>query len=355
MPRAKKPYTILGIETSCDETSIAVVDCTGTFSKPSFLIRTNVVSSQAELHAKFGGVVPNLAKREHTRLLPTVLEEALAKANITNPSKEIDAIAVTVGPGLEPALWCGITFAQQLAKEWNLPVIAANHMEGHMATPLLHEKEKAHFRFPVLALLVSGGHTEIVIAKNWLDYKIVGQTLDDAAGEAFDKVARMMNLGYPGGPVISKLAETGNRYGFSFPRPMIHSKNFDFSFSGLKTAVLYTLRDLEKDKTPYSKNDIAASFEDAVIDVLLLKTTKAAREYKVKSIIIGGGVAANNRLRARMSEAFPDSKNTPRLFLSPPHLTGDNAAMIAAASYFHALKKRFTDWKKLKAHATLSL
>ncbi len=355
MPRAKKPYTILGIETSCDETAIAILDCTGPLSKPIFSLRANVISSQAELHAKFGGVVPNIAKREHIRLLPFVLDEALKEAGIKNPSKEIHALAVTVGPGLEPALWCGITFAQKLAQEWKLPVVAANHMEGHMVTPLLNEKEKSSLRFPALALLVSGGHTEIVIAKNWLDYKIVGQTLDDAAGEAFDKVARMMQLGYPGGPLISKLAETGNRYGYSFPRPMIHAKNFDFSFSGLKTAVLYTLRDLDKNKTPYSKNDIAASFEDAVIDVLLLKTTKAAREYKVKSIIVGGGVAANAQLRFRMSEAFKDAKNAPKLFLPPSSLTGDNAAMIAASAYFHALKKQFTDWKKLKAHATLSL
>lgn len=350
----KKITTILAIETSCDETSIAVLDCWGGFTKPRFTIRANIVSSQVALHAPFGGVVPSIAKREHQKNLPTILVSALREANITNPGGEIDALAVTIGPGLEPALWAGITFAQELAQQWKLPIIAANHMEGHIAAAMLKQKAE-NLKFPALTLLVSGGHTELVLVKNWLQYRVIGKTLDDAAGEAFDKVARMMNLGYPGGPIISRLARTGNRYSFSFPRPMLNSKNYNFSFSGLKTAVLYTLRDLKKNKTPYTKSDIAASFQDAVIDVLVTKTMRAAKEYHAASIILGGGVAANKGLRARMSEAVKKETKKTKLFLPEPSLTVDNAAMIVAAAYFHALKKDFTDWKKLAARATMGL
>jgi len=370
MIMSRTTKTILAIETSCDETAVAVVECAGGIKNPRFKIRANIVSSQVKLHAPFGGVVPNLAKREHIKNLPTVLERALRKTDITKPEREIDVIAVTVGPGLEPALWTGINFAQKLAQEWKLPVVAANHMEGHLVSPLLSQERKStkheirstkrfgfrnsDFEFPAVALLVSGGHTELVLVKKWLDYKIIGKTLDDAAGEAFDKIARMLGLKYPGGPEIARLARTGNRYTFSFPRPMLHSKNYDFSFSGLKTAVLYTLRDLKLSKTPFSKNDIAASFQDSVVDVLLTKTFRAAQEYKAKSIIVGGGVAANNLLRARFGQSF----STKKLFLSPVKFTGDNAAMIAASAYFHvgsSPAKSGAGWKKLAANATLSL
>jgi N6-L-threonylcarbamoyladenine synthase len=347
-------YTILGIETSCDETAIAVVDASGGLTSPAFRVRANIVSSQIKMHAPYGGVVPNLAKREHIRNLPIILEQTLRKAGIGDPKKEIDAIAVTVGPGLEPALWTGITFTQKLVEEWNLPVVAGNHMEGHLVTPLLNARV-SKVVFPAIALLVSGGHTEIVLVKKWGDYKVLGETVDDAAGEAFDKVARMLELPYPGGPEVSRLARTGNRYGFSFPRPMLQQKNYNFSFSGLKTAVLYQLRDLAKTKTPFSKNDIAASFEDAVIDVLMLKTMRAAAEYKARSIIIGGGVAANAQLRTRMRDAVKKEKAGRTLYLAPLSMTGDNAAMIASAAYFHAVHDNFANWKKLEAHATLPL
>ncbi|MEK7630643.1 MAG: tRNA (adenosine(37)-N6)-threonylcarbamoyltransferase complex transferase subunit TsaD [Patescibacteria group bacterium] len=353
MSRNKK-ITILGIETSCDETAIAVVDASGGLGAPKFRVRANVISSQIKIHAPYGGVVPNLAKREHIRNLPIILEQALRKAGIGEPHKEINAIAVTTGPGLEPALWTGITFTQKLAEEWNLPVVAANHMEGHLVTPLLNARV-AGIAFPAIALLVSGGHTEIVLVKKWGDYKVLGETVDDAAGEAFDKVARMLELPYPGGPEVSRLARTGNRYGFSFPRPMLQQKNYNFSFSGLKTAVLYQLRDLKEQKTPFSKNDIAASFEDAVIDVLMTKTMRAAAEHKAPSIIIGGGVAANARLRARMRDAVKKEKQNRTLYLAPLSMTGDNAAMIAASAYFHAVRDDFANWKKLEAHATLPL
>ncbi len=350
----KRNLTILGIETSCDETAIAVVDASGGLSSPKFRVRANSVSSQIKMHAPYGGVVPNLAKREHIRNLPIILKQALGKANISNPQKEIDTIAVTVGPGLEPALWTGITFAQKLAEEWQLPVIAANHMEGHLVTPLLGASSST-ISFPLIALLVSGGHTEIVLVSSWGKYRVLGETVDDAAGEAFDKVARMLKLPYPGGPEVSRLARTGNRYSFSFPRPMLQQKNYDFSFSGLKTAVLYQLRDLQEQKTPFSKNDIAASFEDAVIDVLTLKTMRAAVEYNALSIIVGGGVAANARLRARMRDAIKKEKRGRALYLAPLSMTGDNAAMIAASAYFHSLTDDFANWKKLEARAILPL
>jgi N6-L-threonylcarbamoyladenine synthase len=351
----KKATTILAIETSCDETAVAVLDCSGGLTKPTFKIRSNIVASQVKLHAEWGGVVPNLAKREHIKNLPSVLERALKKANIGNPTLEIDALAVTVGPGLEPALWTGITFAQELSQSWKLPIVASNHMEGHLAASLLDHTKRPTIIFPALALLVSGGHTELVYIKNWLKYKIIGETLDDAAGEAFDKVARMLELGYPGGPIISKLSRTGNRYAFSFPRPMINAKNFDFSFSGLKTSVLYTLRDLKENKTPFTKNDVAASFEDAVVDVLILKTLHASRKLHAKTILIGGGVAANALLRKRLGKAVALEKTAPKFIVPRLALTTDNAAMIAASAYFHVLKKDFTDWKKLEAHATMPL
>lgn len=351
----KDKLTILAIETSCDETAVAVIECCGGFKKPSFQIKSSIVASQIKVHAEFGGVVPNLAKREHIKNLPVVLERALKKAHIADPTKELDALAVTTGPGLEPALWTGITFTQNLAREWKLPIVSSNHMEGHIAAVLLPERQKKIVHFPALALLVSGGHTELILIKNWLEYKMIGETLDDAAGEAFDKVARMLELGYPGGPIISKLARTGNRYAFSFPRPMIHANNYDFSFSGLKTAVLYTLRDLKEKKIPFTKNDIAASFEDAAVDTLVTKTMRAVKALRVHTLILGGGVAANKRLRSRMTTAVKHGKLSVELFLPHVSLSTDNAAMIGAAAYFHVLKKDFVNWKKLSAHATLAL
>ncbi|MEK7576181.1 MAG: tRNA (adenosine(37)-N6)-threonylcarbamoyltransferase complex transferase subunit TsaD [Patescibacteria group bacterium] len=372
----RKTTTILAIETSCDETGIAILDCSGGFANPKFEIRANVITSQIELHKEFGGVVPNIAKREHIKHLPILLVDALKKAGI-NPDalwdrgsdlrqgskrrrKPIDALAVTVGPGLEPALWAGITFTQELSQNWKLPVVAANHMEGHIAAILLAQSDKSKVRsdkkkikFPAIALLVSGGHTELVLVKNWLDYTVIGETVDDAAGEAFDKVARMLDLQYPGGPEISRLAETGNRYAYAFPRPMINTKNYNFSFSGLKTAVLYALRDLKSKKIAFTKNDVAASFEEAVVDVLLLKTMHAIKEHNARTLILGGGVAANVRLRTRMQIAAKEVGI--RIHLPAIQLTTDNAAMIAASAYFHVEKNDFTGWKKLSARATMPL
>jgi len=356
----KNIVTILAIETSCDETSVAILKCSGGAQRPRLDVVSNIVSSQIKLHAPYGGVVPNLAKREHQKNLPRILKLALAKADIKNPKTELDAVAVTHGPGLEPALWAGITFAGEKAQEWNLPLMGINHMEGHLITPLL--ENKSSIAYPALALLVSGGHTSLVLAKKLGEYKTIGETVDDAAGEAFDKVARMMNLAYPGGPLISKLARTGNRYGFSFPRPMILQKNYNFSFSGLKTAVLYTLRDLKEQKKAYTNNDIAASFEEAVIDVLILKTQRAIQEFKVKTLIVGGGVAANSRLRLRLGNMVRALEPRPLFALPEIRYTGDNAAMIGGAAYIHFLKKDFSSpntvrasWKTLKAHATLEL
>ena len=354
----KKTTTILAIETSCDETGVAILDCSGGLTNPQFKIRANTISSQVELHKEFGGVVPNIAKREHIKHLPILLIDALNKAGIKNPAEEIDALAVTVGPGLEPALWAGITFAQELAQDWKLPVVASNHMEGHIAAILLPTDTKSKIKnekvsFPAIAVLVSGGHTELVLIKNWLDYKVIGETVDDAAGEAFDKVARMLDLPYPGGPEISRLATTGNRYAHSFPRPMINTKNYNFSFSGLKTSVLYALRDFKTKHIAYTKNDIAASFEEAVVDVLLFKTLRAVKEYNAQTLILGGGVAANARLRSRMQIAA--KKIGARIHLPALKLTTDNAAMIAASAYFHTEKNDFTNWKKLSAHGTMPL
>ncbi|MEK7643103.1 MAG: tRNA (adenosine(37)-N6)-threonylcarbamoyltransferase complex transferase subunit TsaD [Patescibacteria group bacterium] len=352
---SKKATTILAIETSCDETAIAVVQCWGGLKKPTYKILSNIVSSQINIHKEFGGVVPNIAKREHLKKLPIVLTRALLKAKIKKPEKELDAIAVTRGPGLEPALWTGINLAQELSQAWNLPLVGANHMEGHIVAMLLNQKEHRTVSFPAIALLVSGGHTELVYIEGWSRYGIIGQTLDDAAGEAFDKVARMMNLSYPGGPMISRLARQGKKDAFPFPRPMIHVKNFNFSFSGLKTAVLYTIRDLEKSGTPYKKEDIAASFETAAVEVLVSKTIRALKETNAHSLILGGGVAANTRLRNTIKKSANTLNKNIRTFLPTQKLTTDNAAMIGAAAYFSVLKKNFTNWNKLKAHATLEL
>lgn len=367
---------ILAIETSCDETAISIIDGKGGLKSPRFSVLSSVVSSQIALHTEWGGVVPNIARREHQKNLLPVLLQVLEQADFLNDKYQnpndkkiskiklkkiqkylerepellklllstfhfplstpnIDAIAVTHGPGLEPALWVGVNFAKALSALWDLPLIPTNHMEGHISAVLLEEKP-IRTNFPAIALLVSGGHTELVLAKSWGDYKIIGETQDDAVGEAFDKVARMLSLGYPGGPEISKLAKTGKRDAIPLPRPMISQTNFNFSFSGLKTAVLYYMRDNKKT----DKADIAASFEEAAADVLISKTLRAAEKHKARSIIIGGGVAANthlrNELKRRTKKRLPDIS----VFLPSPKLTTDNAAMIGAAAYISQKPKR---------------
>lgn len=350
---------ILAIETSCDETAIATLY--------NLKVLSNVVLSQIKTHAPFGGVVPNLAKREHQKNLPIVFKKALKESGIS--MLQIDAIAVTYGPGLEPALWMGINFAIELSKKWKKPLIPVNHLEGHIyaswlsdTNPRIHTNAANNQapKFPLLALIVSGGHTELVLMKKHLDYKILGETLDDAAGEAFDKVARLLKLGYPGGPAISKIADEiknkklktkNNKSGIKFPRPMINSPNLNFSFSGLKTAVLYYLLDHLEAK----KSAVAAEFQQAVIDVLVHKTQKAIKKYKPKSLIVGGGVAANKKLRATISQLISAEFPSVSLFLSPLWLTGDNAAMIAAAAHFKARAKKFVNPETLKAQGNLKL
>ena len=357
---------ILAIETSCDETAIAILKS----DKKSFKILSNVVSSQIKIHAKWGGVVPSLAKREHIKNLPIVLKKSLREAK--TKMEKIDLVAVTVGPGLEPALWTGINFAQELAKKWRKPIIAINHLEGHIYSVFLKNKSFgfriSDFGFPAMALLVSGGHTELVLIKKWLDYKIVGQTLDDAAGEAFDKVAKMLKLPYPGGPIVAKLANSYQSSDVShqikLPRPMINSKNYDFSFSGLKTAVLYLIRDL-KEKGLNTDNwllkaQICYEFQQAVIDVLISKTLRTAKEFKVKTIILGGGVAANEELRKQLSCRLKAESRKLNFLLPAKNFTGDNAAMIALAASFRVKNKKSIDKLKtnpenLKADGNLKL
>lgn len=341
---------ILGIETSCDDTAIAVLEGTGEKIK----MLSNVISSQTKLHAKYGGVVPSLAAREHTKNIGHVFELALREAGIKNFKKEIDAIAVTRGPGLGPSLLVGISFAKTLAWLYKKPLIGVNHLEGHIYSNWLGAIGNLKNIFPALNLVVSGGHTELVLMRSHGKYKVIGETLDDAVGEAFDKVARLLGLGYPGGPAISKMAEKGNSEHYPLPSPMIHSKDFNFSYSGLKTAVLYLLRDLKNKKLDkQTKADIAASFQKAALDVLVKKTIKAAEKYKVKSLLLSGGVSANKMLRERLQkEAVELGVN----YSCPPmEYTTDNAAMIAVAGYFNYLKNKKTALRAVEMDANLGL
>ncbi|MDP2650876.1 MAG: tRNA (adenosine(37)-N6)-threonylcarbamoyltransferase complex transferase subunit TsaD [bacterium] len=341
---------ILAIETSCDETAIALMEARGGFRNPQFRIIKNAVSSQIKIHRPFGGVVPSLAKREHIKNLPIVLKQALDGSD----TKEIDLIAVTVGPGLEPALWTGINFAKELAVKHKKPLTGVNHLAGHMYSFLLPQKKTAisNFQFPIskvypaIVLIVSGGHTILIHQKDLTTWKKIGETRDDAAGEAFDKVARLLGLPYPGGPELEKLTLSGNPSAIEFPRPMIYQKNYDFSFSGLKTAVLYYLRDHPKIK----KKDVAASFQQAIIDVLIQKTIRAAHEHPAHSIILSGGVASNKALQKRLRAECRKNKLD---FLSAERkYQTDNAAMIAVAAYISHLRGRKS---RITAQANLNL
>jgi N6-L-threonylcarbamoyladenine synthase len=400
---------ILGIETSCDETAISVVRTEGDLDSLNFELLGSAVHSQIDVHKEFGGVVPHLAKREHQKNLIPVLVKALRDANflnskfeIQNPkqiqnsnnenskqdkiwnkslseilkplSSKLDLIAVTVGPGLEPALWVGINFAKELGEKLNIPVVPTNHMEGHIASVLLSKTEanpksellnpkqnlnsknqilNKKIEFPAIALLVSGGHTELVLLKSWVQKEKVGETLDDAVGEAFDKVARMISLPYPGGPEISKLAEMARNENLNldtkFPRPMINSKDFNFSFSGLKTAVLYYIKS-QKEITEQKKREIAREFEDAVIETLITKTNKAIEEYNPKNLIVGGGVIANKLLRQKINK-LGDAHRDLKVLISEKNLATDNAVMIAIAGYIQFL----TDKNKLELKANGNL
>src|SRR5690625_2930423 len=334
----KKDTIILGIETSCDETAVAIV-------KNGNEILSNVVASQIESHKRFGGVVPEIASRHHVEQITFVLEEAFHKANLG--WDEIDAISVTEGPGLVGALLIGVNAAKALAFAKNKPLIGVHHIAGHIYANRL-EKE---FEFPLLALIVSGGHTELILMRNHGDYEVIGETLDDAAGEAFDKVARMLDLPYPGGPHIDRLAALGTD-NLDFPRAWLEEGSFNFSFSGLKSAVINKIHNAEQRGEVLKKEDIAASFQASVIDVLTKKTLKAAVENEVRQVIVAGGVAANKGLRTTLQTEFSHT-NIP-LLIPPLSLCTDNAAMIAAAGTIAYEQGRRSGWD-LNANPSLTL
>ncbi|MFA6430263.1 MAG: tRNA (adenosine(37)-N6)-threonylcarbamoyltransferase complex transferase subunit TsaD [Candidatus Paceibacterota bacterium] len=372
---------ILGIETSCDETGICIIETTGKEASDfSIKILGNQLYSQVALHAQYGGVFPMMAKREHAKNLVPLFEKCLEESNLKKDSNqnnfteekiekiknilvyeqglfedfinlakkiekpEIDAIAVTNGPGLEPALWVGVCFAKALGEAWNIPIIPTNHMEGHIVVgALVPQTEPKVYKlkpveYPAISLLVSGGHTQLVLSKENQKYEIIGNTKDDAIGEAFDKVARILGLPYPGGPQISKLAEKDRvefpdkKTSYPLPRPMIHSKDLNFSFSGIKTAVLYTVQKIEN-LTDAIKQEIAREFEDAVIEVIIKKTQKAVETYGAKTIIIGGGVSANKKIR----NDFAILANTLGIEIMIPEFSAstDNAFMIALAGFLN--------------------
>ncbi len=366
---------ILSIESSADETSISIVDIVGEFPTATYSVIGNGLRSQIELHNQYGGIFPMMAKREHAKAVVPLLEVALQEAELLIPAPteisteaeaaivtilerepelaetlmgwfqkhqlpEIDMIAVTSGPGLEPALWVGVSFAKALAHVLGCPVIPVNHMEGHILASLYDvevDDALAPVQFPALALLVSGGHTELILMKNWGQYEKIGQTRDDAVGEAFDKVARLMGLPYPGGPEIGKraaIARAANlpHYGDKvLPRPMIHSDDFDFSYAGLKTAV----RNLVGDKTlsEDEKNALSRDFEDAAIESLYTKTAKAIDHFGIATLIIGGGVSANSFLRQTFTEKLLASHPHIEVYLPHRHLSTDNSVMIALAGH----------------------
>ena len=324
----KKDKIILGIETSCDETAVAIV-------KNGIEVLSNVVSSQIESHKRFGGVVPEIASRHHVEQITIVLEEAFNKANIT--WDDIDAIAVTEGPGLVGALLVGVNAAKALAFTQNKPLIGVHHIAGHIYANRI-EKE---FEFPLLSLIVSGGHTELVLMKEHGTYELIGETLDDAAGEAFDKIARALELPYPGGPHIDKLASLGKDC-YKFPRALMEENNYDFSFSGLKSAVINFIHNEKQRGENLNVEHIAASFQASVVEVLTEKTFQAALHHNVKQVIVAGGVAANKGLRTALEQRF---SNTEIALLIPPiHLCTDNAVMIAAAGTILYEQNKFSGW-----------
>lgn len=312
----KKDQMIMGIETSCDETAVAII-------KNGREIAANVVASQIESHKRFGGVVPEIASRHHVEQMTIVIEEALKQAKVT--FSEIDAIAVTEGPGLVGALLIGVNAAKALAFAQNKPLVPVHHIAGHIyANRLVTE-----LKFPLLALVVSGGHTELVYMKEHGHFEVIGETRDDAAGEAYDKVARTLNMPYPGGPHIDRLAQVGNPT-INLPRAWLEEGSYDFSFSGLKSAVINTVHNAEQRGETIAPEDLAASFQDSVIEVLVKKTEKAVSEYGVEQVLVAGGVAANKGLRNALEKVFSENPAV-ELVIPPLSLCTDNAAMIAAA------------------------
>ena len=380
---------ILAIETSCDDTGIAILEVV---NNGTYRVLANLVSSQIEVHKEYGGVYPAMAKRAHQKNLMPTFTSALKAAQMlsrrASPQKggkldivakilerepellkkiipffekykkpEVDAIAVTNGPGLEPCLWVGINFAKALSYFWNLPLIDVNHIKAHIFVNTLNNEkiieELKPESFPLIALVVSGGHTQLVLMPKLGKYEIIGETRDDEAGECFDKCAKILGLGYPGGPIISALAEESKKnfkfqiLNFKLPRPMMGSGDYDFSFSGLKTAVLYRVQK-DKNKTKKYKQIMAAEVQQAIIDVLIKKTVKAARDHRVKTIILGGGVSANQELRKQFS-ALPGFK----IIYPPANLSTDNGLMVAIAGYFKIKQNKFINWQDIEAKANL--
>lgn len=371
---------ILAIETSCDETGIAIVDTSTTDVNPpaeevSVTVLADELLSQVQQHAQYGGVYPSLAKREHAKNIGPLFTQALKSADLyatldapeipqdtlaeikvllqrepelfeyltillaTIQKPAIDAIAVTQGPGLEPALWVGVNFAQALSKAWGIPLIAVNHLEGHVATALAQSLDENTFtihapRLPALILLISGGHTELILMRNWLHYEKIGSTRDDAVGEAFDKSARLLGIPYPGGPEVSKLARQAREHNleqpFSLPRPMLHDDSFDFSYSGLKTAVRTLVQSLGT-PTDEQKMQIARELEDAITETLVAKVARAIDVHGIQSVILGGGVSANTEIKRALA-ALTASYADCTLYVSTPKLATDNGLMIALAA-----------------------
>lgn len=390
---------VLAIETSCDETSVCVLDASGDATGAEFRILGNALLSQIDIHREFGGVYPAVAKREHAKNLVPMLAASLEEAGMLRASAapldvsvkeelaallerepgladaliafceqyaapEVDTLAVTSGPGLEPALWVGVNFAKALALLWQKPLIGVNHMEGHLLSALTEPDAEDPSRFsirdlalPLLGLLVSGGHTELVAMDTWLSYRLIGQTKDDAVGEAYDKVARMLGLPYPGGPEISRLAEAararGNQTLPPLPRPMLRDASCDVSFSGLKTAVLYLVKGRALSDT--EKEEVAHAFEEAVADVLLAKTSRALLETGAKTLALGGGVSANTHLRRALAERMAQEHPEVSLRLPAPRFTTDNAIMIGIAGFYRAQHEEPADPAMLRADGNRSM
>lgn len=331
---------ILGIESSCDETAASVV-------KDGRTVLSNVISSQIDIHEKYGGVVPEIASRNHILNISAVIDEALSNASVT--LDDISAVAVTYGPGLIGALLVGVSYAKAIASAKDKPLIAVNHIHGHIAANYIAHHELVP---PFVCLVASGGHSHIVLVEDYMKFKILGRTRDDAAGEAFDKIARVIGLGYPGGPKLEKLAKEGDENSFSFPRVEFSDNPYDFSFSGVKTAVINHLHKCEQKGETINSADIAASFQKAVTDVLTKNTIKAALDFKMDKVVLAGGVSANTALKNSFEKAA--SENGLRLYFPPPVLCTDNAAMIACAGY-HKFSAGETASSTLNAVANLKL
>lgn len=369
MKKVILPKKILAIETSCDETAAAVLEFSVVNKLPQTKTLSSIVKSQIKLHSKMGGVVPEVAARAHVKNILPVVQKALSSAHCS--LSDIDYIAVTQGPGLISSLIVGVEFAKALSLATHKPIIPVNHMLGHLYSPLINQLENQSISklFPMIALIVSGGHTMLVVMEDIFNYKVIGQTVDDAAGEAFDKVAKMLKLPYPGGPEVAKLAEQGNSANLNFPRPMIASKNYNFSFSGLKTAVLYCLKEHTGDDkvwqlkrnnesinlpTKSFKADVCANFEAAVCDTLISKTMRAIEEFKARSVSLSGGVSANEALRQNL--AINCDQYGVKLLAAPLNLTGDNAEMIGLAAAFMLTKGyKPKSYKTIKADSNLEL